>query len=83
MDPKFSYQWYIRQFEDAKDSAEKFILSVDETMFLQQPAQDRWSIAECFSHLINFGDMYYKNLAEGIANTQVTTNDLQQSFRPK
>lgn len=82
MDPKFTYKWHIHQFEDAKSDAEKFILSVDETLFLQPPAEDRWSIAECFSHLINFGDLYYNNLAAGITNTQATTHNKQQSFNP-
>lgn len=82
MDPKFTYSWHIHQFEDAKNNAERFILSVDETQFLQPPAEGRWSIAECYSHLINFGELYYNNLAAGIANTQETTNELGQTFRP-
>lgn len=83
MKEKFSYRWYIRRFEDAKEQAEKFILSVDEAKFLQPPAEGKWSIAECYSHLINYGDLYFDNLAAGIANTQATTNNLEQSFEPR
>lgn len=83
MSQQYSYSWYIQQFEAAKDNAEKFLLSVNEAQFLQPPSEGRWSIAECYSHLINYGDLYYNNLAAGIANTQHTTNNLEQSFQPR
>ena len=83
MNPKYSYDWYIQQFEDAKETAEKFILSVDETRFLQPPAEGKWSIAECYSHLIKYGDLYFDNMSEGISNAQVTTDNFDQSFRPR
>jgi len=83
MDSQYSYQWYIQQFEAAKDTAEKFILSVDEARFLQPPADDRWCIAEIYSHLINYGNLYFNNFATAITNTQETTNDLEQSFQPR
>lgn len=80
---KFSYQWYIDQFNEAKDEAEKFILSVDETLFLQPPVEDRWSIAEIFSHLINYGNLYYGNLSSAIESTQKDTSNVHQSFQPR
>lgn len=83
MSSKYSYEWYIQQFEDAKETAEKFVLSTDEAQFLQPPAEGKWSIAEIYSHLIKYGDLYYKNMAPGITNTQKTTEDFEQSFRPR
>lgn len=83
MEPTFSYRWYIIQFNEAKDTAEKFILSVDETIFSQPPSEGRWSIAECYSHLINYGHLYFDNLSATMNNTQETTNNLQQSFQPR
>lgn len=83
MNPKFSYPWYIRQFEKAKDDAEKLILSADEGLFMQPPAEGRWCAAECFSHLINYGKLYFDDLAVVIHNSQKTTDDLQQSFQPR
>lgn len=83
MHPQYSYEWYIQQFEDAKENAEQFILSVDETLFVQPPADDRWSIAECYSHLINYGNLYFGNLRQTLANTQITTEELDQSFEPR
>lgn len=83
MEQKFSYPWYIKQFEETKDKAEKFVLSVDENRFLQPPAEGRWSIAECYSHLIKYGNLYFDNMATGITNAQATTDNLQQSFQPR
>lgn len=83
MEQKFSYLWFINRFKEAKDTAEKFILSVDETLFLQPPSEDRWSIAECYSHLIKYGNLYFDNLSAGIANTETTTHQPEQSFNPR
>jgi hypothetical protein len=83
MKQKFSYLWYIKQFQEAKVRAEKFILSVNDNHFQQPPAEGHWSIAECYSHLINYGKLYFDNQAAGISNTQVTTEDLEQSFQPR
>lgn len=83
MSQKFSYSWYIQQFETARAKAEDFILSVDENHFMQPPSENRWSIAECYSHLINYGNLYFDNLASTIANTQQTTNNLDQAFQPR
>lgn len=83
MRTKYSYPWYINSFENAKTTAEKFILSVDETQFLQPPDEGRWSIAECYSHLIKYGDLYYDDLAKCIAKSEYTTENLEQSFHPR
>lgn len=82
MEQKFSYRWYINQFKEAKVTAEKFVLSMDETLFSQPPAEGRWSIAECYSHLINYGELYLDNMSAGIAKMQ-TTGDPEQSFQPR
>lgn len=83
MNLQYSYSWYIRQFETAKDTAEEFILSIDEAQFLQPPAEGRWCVAEIYSHLINYGNLYFNNFSAAITNTQKTTNKLEQSFQPR
>lgn len=83
MDDKYSYSWYVQQFEAAIDSAEDFILSVDDIQFVQPPAEDRWSVAECYSHLIRYGNLYLKNMEPGVINGQTTVNDLSQTFEPR
>lgn len=83
MGKTFSYRWYIHQYEQAKEKAETFILSVDDAHFLQPPEEGRWCIAECYSHLINYGNLFFDRLAEAIANTQKTTNEPEQAFEPR
>ncbi|HEX6982295.1 MAG TPA: DinB family protein [Balneolaceae bacterium] len=82
MSQQYSYSWFIQQFENSKADAEKFILSVDEAQFLQSPASDKWCIAECYSHLIKFGALYYKNLA-GELWKEVHTENPDQAFNSR
>ena len=79
----YSYPWFIQQFEDAKRRAEEFILSVDETLFIQPPKGRRWSIAECYSHLINYNNLFIDNISSGIAEGKTGKLDLRQSFPPR
>lgn len=83
MAKKYSYPWYINQFEKTKDKAEKFLLSVDENKFVQPPAEGKWSIAECYSHLIEYGNLYYNDMAQCIADSQDTSANTEQTFQPR
>ncbi|TYP92545.1 DinB superfamily protein [Fodinibius salinus] len=83
MTKQYSYKWYVQQFEEAQRSAKSFILSVDEDLFLQPPAKGKWSAAECYNHLIQFGNLYLYNLSAGIANATATTDNLQRPFKPR
>lgn len=83
MNNTYTYDWYIQQFGRAKNTAENFITSSDEDLFLTKPSNDGWSAAECYGHLITFGHLYLKNMIPAIAYASATTNDLQQSFEPR
>ena len=80
---QYSYQWFIQQFERTKNTAEEFILSVDKNLFLKAPTEDRWSIAECYSHLINYGDLYFDNISSAISVNGNTANSSNRSFPPR
>ena len=80
---KHTYQWFIKQFENTKNTAEEFILSVDENLFLKAPTKDRWSIAECYSHLINYGDLYFENIASAISKNVDTISVVNRPFPPR
>lgn len=79
----YSYRWFIQEFEDTKDTAKQFITSIDETLFLQPPAEGKWSIAECYSHLINYGDLYFDNIASAISENTDTVSTVNRSFPPR
>ncbi|WP_138430628.1 DinB family protein [Fodinibius saliphilus] len=83
MEQPYSYSWYIEQFEKTKKDAESFILSVDEVQLFQPPSKGTWCIAECFSHLINYGNLYFNDLAASISNPSATTKNIQRPFPPR
>ncbi|PAU94348.1 hypothetical protein CK503_05965 [Aliifodinibius salipaludis] len=83
MHSQYTYEWLITQFENTKNVAEEFILSVDKDLFLKAPAEDQWSIAECYSHLINYGDLYFDNMVSAISENTSTTDSVNQSFPPR
>lgn len=83
MKPKYSYGWYRQQFEQAKETAETFLLAVDEVRFLQPPAHNRWSIAECYSHLIRFGHIYYQPVAHAIGVPNHPSAQKRETFPPR
>jgi hypothetical protein len=50
---------YVRQFEDVKSAARHLVEGLSDEQLRWEPAPDRWSIAECFSHLNVTADQYY------------------------
>lgn len=82
MTQPYTYSWYINQFRTARQQAEEFILSVDGQVFLQRPNKNSWCIAECYSHLINFGKIYYETIKNGLKNDTKTANP-DQPFKPR
>jgi hypothetical protein len=83
MDLRYSYNWYIQQFENAKDMAKEFLLAVDDRDLGQPPAENKWAIAECYQHLIVFGELYLQNMEPVLAANHITTNSPNQSFKPR
>lgn len=85
MTKSYSYSSYINQFRTAKQQAEKFILSLDKITFLQRPGENTWCIAECYSHLINFGEIYYRTIQDGLENitNKPVAKDIRMEFPPR
>lgn len=79
----YSYIWFINQFKNTKVRAEEFILSVDENLFLQSPAEGKWSIAECYSHLLNYGDLYFDNIKKAIVTNEGNTEQGTKKYPPR
>lgn len=83
MHSQYTYEWFITQFENTKNVAEEFILSVDKDLFLKAPTEDQWSIAECYSHLINYGDLYFDNIVSAVSENTSKTDSVNQPFPPR
>jgi hypothetical protein len=79
----YSYDFFARQFEQAKLSAAELILSLDEVTFLTRPGPDVWCVAECFSHLINFGNLYYNTIQKGLDRNRPDGTEPRTSFPPR
>lgn len=63
---QYSYQWFIEQFQDAKDRAVDFCEPLGHEKFVQRPHEDTWSVGECYSHLNTFGQQYLKQVRKGL-----------------
>ncbi|HLR26152.1 MAG TPA: DinB family protein [Fodinibius sp.] len=83
MPVKYSYSWYLNSFEQAKGAAEEFILSAEEPRFHQAPSKGRWSAAECFRHLIAFGNIYYDNTVQSLPEQTVRSSVISRGFPPR
>ncbi len=79
---QYSYNWYIHQFEESKEQANQFLHSIDDKHFLRRPNQDQWCIAECYDHLIKFGNIYLDNLSEQLSTAQ-QARELPPTFPPR
>ncbi|MFH5885540.1 DinB family protein [Halalkalibaculum sp. DA3122] len=77
---EYTIQWYITRFSDARDRAISFCQPISEPLFIQRPAEDRWSIAECYSHLNEFGEIYLENIRDGLATAP--TSSAENEERP-
>jgi|SRR5690625_612421 len=80
---RYSYDWFIRQFNQAKDTAEDFLLSVEEAYFLKRPAEHQWCIAESYQHLIKFGYIYHQNIASHLSGNNTRTDSADKAFPPR
>jgi hypothetical protein len=50
---------YLRQFEEATSNAKYLVEGLSDEQLRWKPDPERWSIAECFSHLNVTADKYY------------------------
>lgn len=83
MPSQYSYQWFIRQFENSRDAAKKFISSVDKQSFIQAPSEGKWSCAECYSHLVKYGNLYFDQIDSAISANTHTVSNSRRSFPPR
>lgn len=85
MEKAYTYAWHINQFIAAKREAERFLNSLNDPFFLRRPGKKTWSIAECYSHQINFGEIYFQTIQKGLnSNHELTeATDPDQEFKPR
>lgn len=81
----YTYQWFMNRFIEAKDETVSFCQPIGEDLFVRRPAEDVWSIAECYSHLNEFGQQYLDNIRRGMKSaTKVSSpHAANQAFPPR
>ena len=79
----YTYSSFIQQFEQAKGQATELILSLDDYTFLSRPAPDTWCVAECFSHLYNFGTIYLGTIQQGFEAHTPSGAEPEMAFPPR
>lgn len=63
---------YIAKFQKAKQNARDFLAPLDERTVRRKPSSDKWCIGECFSHLVEAGNKYLKQVEKGLSEAQAT-----------
>lgn len=71
------------QFGDIKSSAKKVTEGLTEEQFNTKPAPDRWSAAECISHLNATWNLYKKLIEEAVAKNQNSSFKNPDNFKPR
>jgi hypothetical protein len=82
---RYTYQWFINQFTEAKDRSISFCQPLSEDIFVKRPAPETWSIAECYSHLNEFGKRYLDNIRKGMNSAEEGKpgKSLETPFTPR
>lgn len=78
----YTFQWYIDRFEDAKEEAVQFCQPIREDRFVQRPAEEVWSVAECYEHLNEYNDRYMVSIRNGMNRARGNSTETGQPFKP-
>lgn len=79
----YTVQWYLDRFEQAKAEAHAMIEPIDDYIFTLRPEPETWSVAECYSHLLAFGDIYCENIRSGLDRSKPGQAGMSAAFPPR
>ncbi|MDX1673083.1 MAG: DinB family protein [Balneolaceae bacterium] len=79
---RYSYGWYLSEFDRMKREAESFVLSINDRQFGKRPDPDTWSVGECYGHLNRFGEIYWKKIQKVLDNDPVKSGGEKTRFEP-
>lgn len=72
-----------KQFEELKTSVNNLTEDLSEEQFNTKPAPDRWSVAECISHLNVTWNLYKNLIADAVAKNQNLSFKNPDDFQPR
>lgn len=68
--------------EEVVAGTERLATGLSDSQLVWKPAPERWSIAECFAHLVATGDVYYPRARRAIEETRARGLKRTREFRP-
>lgn len=78
----YTYDYFLNVFEDAKDTASSLISGTDNNVLSRKPAEDKWSMLEILSHLVNAGNEYLSQLKKALDKPENNLPTGKQPFSP-
>jgi len=66
----YTYDYYIKQFQDAKLFLSNHIETIDDELFALSPASGKWCIGEIIEHLNLTADIYIPAIQRSIENVK-------------
>jgi len=70
--PKYSYEWFISQYQEAKEEVKTFFEQLEPEVFNRKPSADIWSIAECYDHIILYNNHYLDQIDKGLKKAEIS-----------
>ena len=70
--PKYSYEWFINQYREAKEDAKTFVEQLEPGIFNRKPSPETWSIAECYDHIILYNELYLDQIDKGFKKAEIS-----------
>lgn len=62
----YTFEYLLHSFDEAKSMASSLISETDKTTLTQKPAEDKWSMVEILSHLVQAGNEYLPQIKEAL-----------------
>lgn len=62
----YTYDYFLDAFEQAKQTATELTESVPVDVFQRKPHEDKWSMGEILSHLVQAGNEYLPQIEKGL-----------------
>ncbi|MDR9417786.1 DinB family protein [Gracilimonas sp.] len=63
---EYTYDYFLKAFEQAKQTATDLSESVNEEVFLRKPHEDKWCMGEILSHLVEAGNEYLPQIKKAL-----------------
>jgi hypothetical protein len=62
----YTYDYLLDAFEQAKSTASSLISETDESILILKPSEEKWSMTEILSHLVQTGNEYLPQIKQAL-----------------